>query len=581
MATKKTRIPVEFNGLQVNFCKNPQCSNFGVPASNESQKKKGVKRDKYTLNSGGNKRIRLICHECGELIPVKSNKGIVEEKERVSRYLKPLKEPSCPNDACEHHGLGVISHREHFRMVGRTRAGSQRYLCKSCKKTFSVGNATTGQKCPDKNELIFKLLVNKSPLRRICEIAEVHPQTVYNKIDFIYEQCKKFAGAQESKFLDGFQAKRLYLSCDQQEHLLNWTNRADKRNVNLSAIATADNISGYVFGMHLNYDPDQDSRQVEAETTQLGEQSFPAAYRQSARLWLNEDYHRSIKHSRNQFKRNDQSLEDAIDDVYQQAIRRWDIEVSEDQRPDLQLPTQGMQVHSEYTMAGHFMFLKEMLGGVEKLRFFLDQDSGIRAACLSAFTDRIRERTVDAFYVRINKEMTIDMKRQALAKVKEDFSQERSRHPGKSDKEVKLLMIKERLKQMTAHGKWRDRWMSHPFPDMSEPEKAVCHLTDMGDYGIDHLAWLYNKATLHGVDRYFMQVRRRISLLERPITTSSSSRRIWYGYSAYKPETIMKLLEIFRVYYNFVFVGEDKQSPAQRLRIAASPMGIMTVLNAQ
>ena len=29
----------------------------------------------------------------------------------------------------------------------------------------------------------------------------------------------------------------------------------------------------------------------------------------------------------------------------------------------------------------------------------------------------------------------------------------------------------------------------------------------MGDYDQDHLAWLYNKATLHGVDRFLMQIR--------------------------------------------------------------------------
>jgi len=28
----KRRTPDEFNGIQVNYCKNPQCSNFGVPS---------------------------------------------------------------------------------------------------------------------------------------------------------------------------------------------------------------------------------------------------------------------------------------------------------------------------------------------------------------------------------------------------------------------------------------------------------------------------------------------------------------------------------------------------------------------
>ncbi len=26
-------------------------------------------------------------------------------------------------------------------------------------------------------------------------------------------------------------------------------------------------------------------------------------------------------------------------------------------------------------------------------------------------------------------------------------------------------------------GNWKDKWLLHPFPNMSEPEKAICYLT--------------------------------------------------------------------------------------------------------
>jgi hypothetical protein len=39
--------------------------------------------------------------------------------------------------------------------------------------------------------------------------------------------------------------------------------------------------------------------------------------------------------------------------------------------------------------------------------------------------------------------------------------------------EIKLLLIKERMANMAERGKWQDRWLNHPFPTMSEPEKAV------------------------------------------------------------------------------------------------------------
>lgn len=65
-----------------------------------------------------------------------------------------------------------------------------------------------------------------------------------------------------------------------------------------------------------------------------------------------------------------------------------------------------------------------------------------------------------------------------------------------------------------------------------------------------------------------MQVRRRLSILERPIATASSARRTWHGYSAYNPEVIVKLLGIFRVFYNYCLAGKDRTTPAMRLGLA-------------
>ena len=128
-------------------------------------------------------------------------------------------------------------------------------------------------------------------------------------------------------------------------------------------------------------------------------------------------------------------------------------------------------------------------------------------------------------------------------------------------------------------GKWQDKWVKHPFPNMGEPEKAMCYLTDVQGYDEDHKAWLYNKASLHAIDRFFMQVRRRLSLLERPIATPSSAGRKWHGYSPYNPGVIIKMLEIFRVFYNFVEVGQDKETPAMRLGLARGKVDMEAIVH--
>jgi len=219
-------------------------------------------------------------------------------------------------------------------------------------------------------------------------------------------------------------------------------------------------------------------------------------------------------------------------------------------------------------MYGHFYHLHKMLENTDKVRFFLDQDSGIRAACLSAFQKEVSNRTCDAFYVRINKDLTVDEKRRVLHESRQLFKDVQAQYPDLTENEVKLMLIKQRMANMQEIGKWKDRWLIHPFPNMSEPEKAICYLTNYNDYDEEHQAWLYNKASMHGIDCFFMQVRRRLSLLERPISSASSTARRWFGYSAYNPAVIVKLLDIFRVYYNYCLAGKDKETPAMRIGLA-------------
>lgn len=104
--------------------------------------------------------------------------------------------------------------------------------------------------------------------------------------------------------------------------------------------------------------------------------------------------------------------------------------------------------------------------------------------------------------------------------------------------------------------------------------RRLRYLTDFDYYDIEHLARLYRLASLRGVDRFFMQVRRRLSILERPIATANSARRAWHGYAAYSPKVAQQVLQIFRTYYNYVLVGEGGKTPAMRLGLADGPIAL-------
>jgi len=157
----KPRIPPEHGGIQVNFCKNPDCENYAIPAAQTTGR--GAQRDRYTVVGAGRQFPVLKCHACGEYPPLKSNRGIAEERERLGAYLNAPAEASCPDVRCANHGVGVSTGSPHYRSYGTTRSGSKRYRCNACTKTFSVGSSTVGQKQPHKNRLIFQLLMNKVP----------------------------------------------------------------------------------------------------------------------------------------------------------------------------------------------------------------------------------------------------------------------------------------------------------------------------------------------------------------------------------------------------------------------------------
>ncbi len=519
------------------------------------EKDKPVIQDAYTLTSGSKKRVaKLLCKSCNEVFPIKSNKGIIEEVNRVRDYMVEPPEVSCPDVQCSNHIVGITAGKKAYQSFGKTKSGSKRFKCKACSKTFSVKKATTGQKLPHKNKLIFKLLMNKSPFRRICEIAEISHGSLYPKINFLHRQSLAFIADRERKLLQGKNIRRLYISSDRQEYVVNWTQRKDKRNIKLSAIGSADNVTGYVFAMNLNYDPAMIQDKVETES--LVDQGCKHAFRQHARLWLVSDYDESLLRSKARI--NDLvGLKGNIQQGYDDSLQREDIEDHETLNSYQQLPSKGMQVHADYTLYGHFIHLHRLFGGVEKVRFFIDQDSGMRAACLTAFQKEIQNRSCDAYYVRLDKSLTVDEKRQVLANSRKIFKQEQKKHPDLSKNELKLKMIKQRMKKRVKIGSWKDEWLLHPFPNMSEPEKAICYLTDYGDYDEDHQAWLYNMASMHSIDCFFMQVRRRLSLLERPISSVSDAGRRWLGYSAYNPNSIIKVLDIFRVYYNYCLKGQD------------------------
>jgi hypothetical protein len=416
-------------------------------------------------------------------------------------------------------------------------------------------------------------------------MLDISWSVLYGRLNFIHRQCLAFVSAKEAELKDK-QFNRLYVAVDRQDYTVNWTERKDKRNITLHAMASADNSTGYVFGIHPNFDYSIDKIEVEADAKEIGDNFKTVPFRKYARLWLDADYTSSSNRVRYDRKKlSTGTLKSKIEVKYEEATKREDVEVFDIKTDEEKLPNYGVQIHAEYTMIAHFHFLKTLCGNVDKWRFFLDQDSGIRGACLSAFKDEVKDKTTEAFYVSIEKQMTVDQKRKNKADAKRRFDLIKENNPTLTDNEVKIELFKEEILAVQEIGSWKDRWVKHPLPNMSESNKAMCWLTEHDEFDLTHKAWLYNKASLHGIDSFFQKVRRRICMLERPIGSASNAGRTYNGYGAYDPANVIKLLEIFRVVHNFIDTKkeEDKSitTPAMRLGLVNKVYDYKDILDFQ
>ena len=583
------RIPPSDGDIQSNFCRNINCENFGVPplaAVSRGRHKKGQKRvaDGYRIIGNRQGGQTLLCTKCGQSSSLKSNSAIREEVNRISAYLAGP-QASCPNPDCQNHGADVRGHRALYLSHGRTKAGSPRWRCKACGRVFSERKINREQTKPHKNAIIFRMLVNKGAIRGISRVADVSLQTVYDKINFIHRQCLALLAERESR-IAAMRLPRLYISTDRQDYVLNWTSRKDRKNTQLTAVASADSRSGYVFAMNVNFEPDVDLDRLEALAIVAGDfDKREPSFRRYARFWMSPDFEMAKKRDPRKVQPARSDTGSVLEDImagYQEMSAIPDPE-SKERTPDTtRLPPKGAQLHFEYTVHAHFRLLKKMFGNVGKIRFFMDQDDTLRAACISTFTEEMRQGRADAFYVKIDKGLNVDQRRRLALKSKKKFRRIRAwlARPDMSDWRIRVMLLEKAILKGMKFFSPRDRWVVYPESTMAEPLKAVCWLTDRMNQSIPlgQMAIVYARASLHTIDSFFMQIRRLLMALERPISTPSNDGRVWRGYGPYDPGRIQQLLDIYRAFHNFVKVGQDGKTPAMRLGLAKGPVRIEDIL---
>lgn len=447
------RFPPTAAGTQVNHCKNPLCKNFGVPPKVDATAPGRGRRPKdapamgpgdyLDINVQGQQYLK--CRLCSESIPVQSNLAIAEELLRISRYLEP-ETPTCPNQTCTAYGKPESCGEGSYARFGENQHGTPRFRCNGCRKVFSFGGKSTKrQRRTHVNRDVFEHLVNSVPLRRIIKLLGISPDTLYTKLDFIHKQCQLFAGARERTLVDRADLDKRYLSTDRQKFVVNWSSRKDRRNTLLLSIATADLFTGYVFAANLNYDPDLQYDQVAKDAAKFGDQRLTRPFRRHARVWLPEEFEAAAQAAPSAPPSEPTELAEAITKAYEAAGARLDIEAGEGAKRSARTPIRGVQLHETAVMNAHIQLVCRLLARAPKLRFFMDQESGLRAAFMAAVPSRVQARTADAYYVSVAKNQTVDQKRGLVQAAIRRIKELQKENPTVSDDVLRLLMMRQEM----------------------------------------------------------------------------------------------------------------------------------------
>src|SRR5690606_34655213 len=147
----------------------------------------------------------------------------------------------------------------------------QRFQCKVCKKKTALtpkreNSVTYNQKRSDIHHLFAKLLLNRTPVTRTCEILEIGRGTYYDKLEFLYRRSLEFLERHETKPLERLKFKEMWLNTDKMVYYLSIVRQkgmcgsryddVEESQFPTQVLVSADVLSRYVFRSDVAYDWD-------------------------------------------------------------------------------------------------------------------------------------------------------------------------------------------------------------------------------------------------------------------------------------------------------------------------------------
>ncbi|WP_147802846.1 insertion element protein [Alkalicoccus halolimnae] len=599
-------VPIDFKWkgqayqVQYNFCTDPYCKWKGL----HQEKFTSVKRkpNRYKLTGTGDRKA-LKCNpdplnpKSGAVLGCStqtySNWSIVEEIARLAA-IESLKDI---DPDYEFHKGGCLTEEatpfndsKTFYKRGKSKSNSQRYQCKNCKKFTNVlpsrkQSITYHQQKSDIVPTFAKLLLNRTPVTRTCEILDIGRGTYYQKLEWLYRRCLEFLERYEKAPLRQTSFEEMWLNTDKMTYYLNNVRRKgmggkqyddlEEARFPTSIVVTAEVFSRYVFRADVAYDWNIEIGDIALDTLLYKDDHLNHFAKKNARFPKYSDYPQPPAE-------NDTQTNEEYFKKLSEVERRANY-------------VEGLHVNSSYTSIAHFWHIKQLVNASE-WRFITDQDDSITTAFFRVFSTEFRMSDAHHFLCQTDKTKS---KKQAHDEFK--LAQQylitwgrRMGYDTRSLRKLALLQLEERFhthqfhKEITTksgtHKKYAANRMEHPLGTPDRGFRWVDCTTDLSAYEPNDIANMILHVNDNAINAFIQSIRRRLSILERPLTTARGDGKS-YIYSNFNPRYAQMAVTILRTYYNFCLPYKSKtgrkttvETPAQQLGITNKKFSLNDII---
>ncbi|WED23584.1 lactate dehydrogenase [Vibrio sp. JC009] len=356
------KLPVDADGLQLNFCKTLACDNFGLSDAK-----------RYVLQHVNPKRPTMVCRECGAFPPLLNNQEVLNELQRL-RQLHSDGLPACRNNDCENFGLSVHTHKHLYHAFGYS-GDRQRYRCKQCQSTFVDKWSGVNSKLAFQENLLALLFTGYS-VREVCRKLSINPKTFYDHLDHIASRCRRKLAMFDARWVNH----------EEHYHLASVFMPLQPYSDNgVLWFATGEANSGYILSQHINYSASEEP----AGPVDHNSYETPARF-------VSKDYFSEANLSIGVPSPN---LRQRIDQKYQMILARGNVEDPMGNMTRFNYPSKGAVIRAPYTSYAHYMHVLEMCKSDKRVTLYLPQDPVLRSAALTICLQRIKDKSVDLMYV--------------------------------------------------------------------------------------------------------------------------------------------------------------------------------------